>query len=63
MINCSLCGKKSNSIRSVCINEEEEDKIVDYCDNCEEVYIQNLWENMEKKDRASNHSCIQKVFQ
>ena len=49
MINCSLCGEKSNSIHSVCINEEEVDKIVDYCDDCEEVYIQNLWENMEKE--------------
>ena len=46
MINCSLCGEKSDSIHSVCINEEEEEvnKIVDYCENCEEVYIQKLWE-------------------
>tara|TARA_R110002012_G_scaffold200486_1_gene369439 strand:- start:192 stop:350 length:159 start_codon:yes stop_codon:yes gene_type:complete len=51
MINCSLCGEKSDSIHSVCINENEEEinNIVDYCENCEEAYIQNLYENMERR--------------
>ena len=40
MINCSLCAEKNKSIHSVYY--EENDKIVDYCEDCEDVYINQL---------------------
>ena len=40
MINCSLCEEESENIHSVYY--EENDKIVDYCEDCEEVYIDKL---------------------
>ena len=40
MINCSLCGEKSKNVHSVYY--EENDKIVAYCEDCEDVYINQL---------------------
>lgn len=40
MIKCSLCKEKFENVHSVYC--EKNDKIVDYCEDCEQVYIEQL---------------------
>ena len=46
-INCSLCGEEFANIHSVYY--EKNDKIVDYCEDCEEVYIDQLSKHCEER--------------
>ena len=39
-LECDLCKQKSINIHSV--YHENSNKIVDYCEDCEEVYIDQL---------------------
>ena len=39
-LECDLCKQKSINIHSV--YHEDSNKIVDYCEDCEEVYIDQL---------------------
>ena len=39
-IECSLCGEKSENVHSVYYKKNDE--ITDYCEDCEDVYIEIL---------------------
>ncbi len=46
-IECDLCKQKSSNVHSVYY--EDSNKIVDYCEDCEEVYIDQLSKELTSK--------------